>query len=244
MPVILGPDGPSLGGFVCPATIVDARICGSSGSCGPATQSLSHACRCGASCSEARGPRSADRSVGSHARREVAARDRWPRRAPTRRQRRRRVRIASAGDRLSAGRVRRRRCSTWSCASACTRCMRCAATRSASPAIVDLTPGIRSLQIHYDRGARVAVAGARLAAARAQRAAAERSTACDVPSRIVHLPLSWDDPATQLAIEQVHAVGARRCALVPEQHRVHPPHQRARVASRTCSASCSTRATW
>jgi urea carboxylase len=26
MPVILGPDGPSLGGFVCPATIVEAEL--------------------------------------------------------------------------------------------------------------------------------------------------------------------------------------------------------------------------
>ncbi len=26
MPVILGPDGPSLGGFVCPATIVAAEL--------------------------------------------------------------------------------------------------------------------------------------------------------------------------------------------------------------------------
>ena len=26
MPVILGPDGPSLGGFVCPATIVQAEL--------------------------------------------------------------------------------------------------------------------------------------------------------------------------------------------------------------------------
>ena len=26
----------------------------------------------------------------------------------------------------------------------------------------------------------------------------------------------------------LHAIGARRCALVPEQHRVHPPHQRPR----------------
>ena len=54
-----------------------------------------------------------------------------------------------------------------------------------------------------------------------------------LPSRIVHLPLSWDDPATQLAIAAVHAVGARRRALVPEQHRVHPPHQRPRLASTT-----------
>ena len=32
-------------------------------------------------------------------------------------------------------------------------------------------------------------------------------------------------------------------ALVPEQHRVHPPHQRPRLASTTCSASSSTPAT-
>ena len=66
------------------------------------------------------------------------------------------------------------------------------------------------------------------------------STTCEVPTRIVHLPLSWDDPATQLAIEKyMQSVRAGR-AVVPEQHRVHPPHQRARLASTTCSASCST----
>ena len=26
MPIILGPDGPSLGGFVCPATIIEAEL--------------------------------------------------------------------------------------------------------------------------------------------------------------------------------------------------------------------------
>ena len=31
---------------------------------------------------------------------------------------------------------------------------------------------------------------------------------------------------------QIHAVGARRRAVVPEQHRVHPPHQRARQRRR------------
>ena len=50
----------------------------------------------------------------------------------------------------------------------------------------------------------------------------------EVPTRIVHLPLSWDDPPTQLAIEKyMQSVRAGR-ALVPEQHRVHPPHQRPR----------------
>jgi len=42
MPVILGPDGPSLGGFVCPATIVAAELW-KIGSSRPATACASHA---------------------------------------------------------------------------------------------------------------------------------------------------------------------------------------------------------
>lgn len=66
--------------------------------------------------------------------------------------------------------------------------------------VLDLTPGIRSLQIHIDRS-RTTV-----------REACRRILDIDrglpplesirVPSRIVRLPLSWDDPATQLAIER------------------------------------------
>ena len=41
MPVILGPDGPSLGGFVCPATVIARPNCGNSASSGPATRSAS-----------------------------------------------------------------------------------------------------------------------------------------------------------------------------------------------------------
>ena len=38
----------------------------------------------------------------------------------------------------------------------------------------------------------------------------------------------------------LHARRARRRAVVPVEHRVHPPHQRARRPSTTCTASCST----
>ncbi|WP_214347396.1 urea carboxylase [Pseudomonas congelans] len=66
--------------------------------------------------------------------------------------------------------------------------------------VIDLTPGIRSLQIHYRpeqfplRQLLDIVAG-------------EWDAVCaakdlQVASRIVHLPLSWDDPACQLAIEK------------------------------------------
>ncbi|MFZ5892107.1 MAG: urea carboxylase [Myxococcota bacterium] len=68
------------------------------------------------------------------------------------------------------------------------------------PGIVDLTPGIRSLQIHFDP--------AELSFERLQSALLRAETelpAIDevtVPTRIVRLPLSWDDPATRLAIEK------------------------------------------
>ena len=46
------------------------------------------------------------------------------------------------------------------------------------------------------------------------------------------------------AIEKYMQVGAQGRALVPEQHRVHPPHQRPGQRRRRASASSSTPATW
>ncbi|NMY49604.1 urea carboxylase [Pseudomonas sp. WS 5011] len=66
--------------------------------------------------------------------------------------------------------------------------------------VIDLTPGIRSLQVHYQPETLALndllgiVAGEWDAVCAAQD--------LRVPSRIVHLPLSWDDPACQLAIEK------------------------------------------
>ena len=114
--------------------------------------------------------------------------------------------------------------------------------RAATRGLLDLTPGIRSLQVHFDaRRAARRTACSRTCCGALDELPDVRSMA--LPSRIVHLPLSWDDPATRLATAALHAVGAHRRALVPGQHRVHPPHQRPRFASRTCGASCSTRAT-
>jgi urea carboxylase len=68
------------------------------------------------------------------------------------------------------------------------------------PGIVDLTPGIRSLQVHYDdtrlRRERL------LDVLEEIIASAPATDEIVVPSRVVHLPLSWDDPATQLAIRR------------------------------------------
>jgi urea carboxylase len=66
--------------------------------------------------------------------------------------------------------------------------------------ILDLTPGIRSLQVHYEARA------LREDALLATLIEGERSLAgiddIEIPTRIVRLPLSWDDPATRLAIDK------------------------------------------
>ena len=68
------------------------------------------------------------------------------------------------------------------------------------PAIIDLTPGIRSLQVHYD--SRALSQRKMLDLLLEAHAALPALEDLEVPSRIVHLPLSWDDPATRLAIEK------------------------------------------
>ena len=66
--------------------------------------------------------------------------------------------------------------------------------------ILDLTPGIRSLQIHFDGSIlpRQDLLDALIAAEHELPSILET----EVPARIVHLPLSWDDEATQLAIQK------------------------------------------
>jgi urea carboxylase len=65
------------------------------------------------------------------------------------------------------------------------------------PGIVDITPGVRSLQIHYDN--RRLHREELLAALDAFDSEIPERPDITVPSRIVHMPLSWNDPATQLA---------------------------------------------
>ena len=68
------------------------------------------------------------------------------------------------------------------------------------PGIIDLTPGIRSLQIHYDNRQLSRQELLNLLTAAEQ--ALPNISEMEVPTRIVHLPLSWDDASTQLAIEK------------------------------------------
>ncbi|MEE7459596.1 urea carboxylase [Methylorubrum populi] len=68
------------------------------------------------------------------------------------------------------------------------------------PGLTDLTPGIRSLQIHYDG---TALPRSRLLGSlREIEAGLPPAEAVSVPSRIVHLPLSWNDPQAERAMRK------------------------------------------
>jgi len=68
------------------------------------------------------------------------------------------------------------------------------------PGVVDLTPGIRSLQIHYQPERLPLDSLLGHVAKTWDRVLLQKDLR--VPSRIVHLPLSWDDPACRLAIDK------------------------------------------
>ena len=163
MPIILGPDGPSLGGFVCPATIIHDELW-------------------------KMGQVKAGDSIHFRRVNGQPAIVRTNANSMIRASGDRNLLIEFGPNRLDfALRLRAHALMQWF-------------VRSAIPGIVDLTPGIRSLQIHYDtaRLSREALLNALATAEREQPALEDIA----VPSRIVHLPLSWDDPATQLAIEK------------------------------------------
>ncbi|AZI35136.1 putative urea carboxylase [Caenibius tardaugens NBRC 16725] len=68
------------------------------------------------------------------------------------------------------------------------------------PGVLDITPGIRSLQIHYDSRSL-----SQTALLDALCGAEERLGGLDdfeIPSRVVHLPLSWQDPAIYETIDK------------------------------------------
>jgi urea carboxylase len=69
--------------------------------------------------------------------------------------------------------------------------------------VVDLTPGIRSLQIHVDPD--VLSVRRVLDVVRSVENDLPATRDLEVPSRVVHLPLSWDDPATREAIARYMA---------------------------------------
>ncbi len=211
MPIILGPDGPSLGGFVCPATIVEAERWkigqlkpGDRVRFVPTTEEAARA-------AVAHQDRAIDQRKGAI---EIT----WPSRRgtpilanlpPTRT--RPEVVYRRAGDAyvlVEYGplqldlrlRFRVHALMQW-------------IERERVPGVLELTPGIRSLQVHFDT--RRTNSAAIVEALEAAEGALPEVEAMQVPTRIVHLPLSWDDPATQLAIERYTQVVRKDAPWTP-----------------------------
>lgn len=67
-------------------------------------------------------------------------------------------------------------------------------------ALIDLTPGVRSLQVHFNPQ-RLPLETLMTYLGNAERQLCNIET-LRVPSRIVHLPLSWDDEACRLAVQK------------------------------------------
>jgi len=200
MPVILGPDGPSLGGFVCPATIAKAELW-KMGQLKAGDRVRFHAVSLEearrqlaaqeASLSTLSPPSPSSSSSPSSSRSPIlhATPASGDRPALTIRQDGDDNLLVEYGPMVLDLALRFRVHAL----------MQELAARNL-PGVLDVTPGIRSLQIHYD-DARLPRERLLDELARAE-AALPRTDEIEVPSRIVHLPLSWDDPSTRLAIQK------------------------------------------
>ncbi|HEY3500519.1 MAG TPA: urea carboxylase [Polyangiaceae bacterium] len=199
MPIVLGPDGPSLGGFVCPATVVSAELW-KIGQLRPGAR-VRFVPIASAEAAERRREQSralaTRRAAPKRSLIAVPADDAILAQRPEKTERPR-VAYRPSGDRyllVEYGplvldltlRFRVHALMQWLVA-------------ERVPGIIDITPGIRSLQIHYDAPAlpleRLLDL---LGRAEEELPAVEEMR---VPTRVVRLPLSWDDPATRLAIEK------------------------------------------
>ncbi len=192
MPVVLGPDGPSLGGFVCPLTVVaDERWklgqlrAGDTvrfrprptGPRGSATGGRDRGAVLGGRAGDGGGPGDGEGGAGSG------------RPSVTYRRAGDRYLLVEYGEPVLDIELRVR-----------VHLLMERLTAAGVPGIVDLTPGIRSLQVHVD-GDRLSVDGAR---ALVRELDDDLPAVGDVriPGRVVHLPLSWDDPATREAVDR------------------------------------------
>ncbi len=199
MPVMLGPDGPSLGGFVCPATVVHGDLWKigqlkagdkvtfervSAAEAAARDAKLRHEIR---TLSVYRKPRTPDGPVLDDC---ILWRRTELNNKPA-------IVCRRAGDRnilIEYGQnnldIRLRMY------------VHVLAERLADlklEGILDLTPGVRSLQVHYDDRIELQVLLATIASLDGDIGHIED---IEVPSRVIHLPLSWSDPAVQQTIDR------------------------------------------
>ncbi len=185
MPILLGPDGPSLGGFVCPAVVARDDMwklgqlkSGDRVRFAPAARPDDPAPV--AAPAVTKGP-----DLGSAV---LGRRDDGPCPVVYRRQGDDNILVEYGPMALDVAlRLRVHLLSE-------------AVQRSKPAGLIDLTPGIRSLQVHYDGTAtsRRKV----LDMLNEIESGLPRAEEVTVPSRIVHLPLSWNDPQAELAMRK------------------------------------------
>jgi urea carboxylase len=203
MPIILGPDGPSLGGFVCPFVSIQADLWilgqlapGDTIRFEPVTEAEAVAAERAqdALVASLRSPEVAsppvDSALGSPIVHAIAAEGQRP--AVTYRQQGDRHLLVEYGPIVLDLELRLR-----------IHALMLEIQALGLPGVIDVTPGIRSLQVHYDSRL---LPRARLMDALV--AAEDRLGSLDdfeIPSRVVHLPLSWADPAIYQTIDKYMA---------------------------------------
>lgn len=196
MPVILGPDGPSLGGFVCPVTVIEADLWQLGQlKAGDRVQFVAVDLPTARRLADARGQESAtlvpvevDWQPGVAVSPIVLDSGVGDQRLVARLSGDTHLLLEVGAPELDL--VTRFRAHA----------LMQALQAQGIDGIVDLTPGIRSLQVHYCP--RRLPLPTLLRRIMAQWELVSAADDVSVPSRIVHLPLSWDDPACRLAIDK------------------------------------------
>jgi urea carboxylase len=203
MPIILGPDGPSLGGFVCPLVVIQADLW-KIGQLAPgdsirfeilsdtearAAEAAMEALFAAPSPAPAPGGRRA-RTPHSPILDSTAARGQRPQ-VVYRRQGDRHI-LVEYGPLMLDLTLRIR-----------IHALMLELRRRSLPGVIDITPGIRSLQVHFD--SRVLAQDALLDALADAEEQIGDLTDFSIPSRVIHLPLSWGDPAIYETIEKYMA---------------------------------------
>ncbi|MCJ7997133.1 urea carboxylase [Rhizobium cremeum] len=184
MPIILGPDGPSLGGFVCPAVIARDEQW-KMGQFKPGDKIRFYAVARASDPLAGPTVKRVSEAAGSAV---IGATEAGSLPVVYRRQGDDNLLVEYGPMQLDIG-IRMR-----------IHLLMQAVKEARLQGLIDLTPGIRSLQIHYDS---TALSRSKLLAALTE---IEKSlppvSAVKVPSRTVWLPLSWNDPDAELAMRK------------------------------------------
>ena len=200
MPVILGPDGPSLGGFVCPATVISADLWKLGQlKAGDAVHFMPVSQESARQLADARQRAIRNLSTDSISLSPCGVTSPVLRRVDGEvpvvyRPSGDRYLLVEYGPQILDIRLRFR-----------VHALMLQLQSLSVPGLLELTPGIRSLQLHYDPnkiGLNALLDVLQDTEQLLQSSSGDERQGLEVPSRIVHLPLSWDDDACRMAIDK------------------------------------------